>query len=63
MNCRAANNSARRCARARRRASVLLLDEPFSNLDSDLRTVLRHELAGLQRQLDLTKIFVAHDAF
>jgi iron(III) transport system ATP-binding protein len=41
---------------------VLLLDEPFSNLDSDLRIALRQELARLWRQLDLTTICVTHDA-
>jgi ABC-type Fe3+/spermidine/putrescine transport system ATPase subunit len=40
---------------------VLLLDEPFSNLDTDLRVVLRQELASLQRQLALTTIYVTHD--
>jgi ABC-type Fe3+/spermidine/putrescine transport system ATPase subunit len=40
---------------------VLLLDEPFSNLDTDLRVALRRELAGLQRQLRLTTIYVTHD--
>jgi ABC-type Fe3+/spermidine/putrescine transport system ATPase subunit len=40
---------------------VLLLDEPFSNLDTDLRGVLRQELADLQRQLRLTTIYVTHD--
>jgi iron(III) transport system ATP-binding protein len=40
---------------------VLLLDEPFSSLDSDLREALTEELAGLQRQLQLTTIYVTHD--
>jgi ABC-type Fe3+/spermidine/putrescine transport system ATPase subunit len=40
---------------------VLLLDEPFSNLDADLRVALRQELEGLQRQLRLTTIYVTHD--
>lgn len=40
---------------------ILLLDEPFSNLDTDLRVALRQELAGLQRQLRLTTIYVTHD--
>jgi thiamine transport system ATP-binding protein len=40
---------------------LLLLDEPFSNLDPDLRVVLRGELAKLQRQIDLTTIYVTHD--
>jgi iron(III) transport system ATP-binding protein len=40
---------------------VLLLDEPFANLDLDLRVALRQELAGVQRQLRLTTIYVTHD--
>jgi iron(III) transport system ATP-binding protein len=40
---------------------VLLLDEPFSNLDADLRVALRQEIAALQRQLRLTTIYVTHD--
>lgn len=40
---------------------VLLLDEPFSSLDAELRATLRRELAGLQRQLGLTTIYVTHD--
>jgi ABC-type Fe3+/spermidine/putrescine transport system ATPase subunit len=40
---------------------VLLLDEPFSNLDADLRVALRQELAVLQRQLQLTTVYVTHD--
>jgi ABC-type Fe3+/spermidine/putrescine transport system ATPase subunit len=40
---------------------VLMLDEPFSNLDMDLRIGLRDELCGLQRQLRLTTIYVTHD--
>jgi len=40
---------------------LLLLDEPFSSLDSDLRSVLRAELRDLQRTLGLTTIYVTHD--
>jgi len=40
---------------------LLLLDEPFSSLDPDLRVVLRNELASLQRQLHLPTIYVTHD--
>jgi len=40
---------------------LLLLDEPFSSLDPDLRIDLRHELAALQRELQLTAIYVTHD--
>jgi len=40
---------------------VLLLDEPFSSLDPELRAALRAELACLQRTLDVTTIYVTHD--
>ena len=40
---------------------VLLLDEPFANLDLELRVALRQELASMQRQLQLTTIYVTHD--
>ncbi len=40
---------------------VLLLDEPFSNLDAKLRIQMRQELLQLQRKLGLTTIFVTHD--
>jgi iron(III) transport system ATP-binding protein len=40
---------------------VLLLDEPFSSLDPELRRSLRAELAVLQRTLSLTTIYVTHD--
>ena len=40
-------------ARARRFTRLLLLDEPFSSLDPDLRVTLRQELALLRRQLQL----------
>ncbi len=40
---------------------VLLLDEPFSNLDKQLRAGMRQELRNLQRSLGLTTILVTHD--
>jgi molybdate transport system ATP-binding protein len=40
---------------------LLLLDEPFSALDSELRAALRRELVSLQRRLGLTVLFVTHD--
>jgi len=40
---------------------VLLLDEPFSSLDPELRQSLRAELAVVQRTLSLTTIYVTHD--
>ena len=40
---------------------VLLLDEPLSSLDPELRADLRSELARLQRALSLTTVYVTHD--
>ncbi|HEY9279448.1 MAG TPA: ABC transporter ATP-binding protein [Eoetvoesiella sp.] len=40
---------------------VLLLDEPLSNLDKNLRVQMRQELLSLQRRLGITTIFVTHD--
>ena len=41
--------------------SVLLLDEPLSNLDLKLRERMRSELKALQRELGITSVFVTHD--
>jgi iron(III) transport system ATP-binding protein len=41
--------------------SVLLLDEPFSNLDAKLRERARTWLKDLQRELRITTLFVTHD--
>ena len=43
------------------RPSVLLLDEPLSNLDARLRDRLRIELRDLQLRLGLTTVYVTHD--
>jgi len=40
---------------------MLLLDEPFSNLDTQLRTQMRLELRTIQRNLGMTTLFVTHD--
>ena len=40
---------------------VLLLDEPLSSLDPDLRAALRAELARLRGALDLAMVYVTHD--
>ena len=40
---------------------VLLLDEPLSNLDKQLRVQMREELKNLQHTLGITTIFVTHD--
>jgi iron(III) transport system ATP-binding protein len=41
--------------------SVLLLDEPFSNLDAKLRERSRRWLRALQQEIGITTIFVTHD--
>src|SRR4249919_2883719 len=43
------------------RPAVLLLDEPFSNLDAKLRKALQLELKTLQQQVGITFIYVTHD--
>ncbi|MCK1269129.1 ABC transporter ATP-binding protein [Bradyrhizobium sp. 49] len=43
------------------RPSVLLLDEPFSNLDAQLRVRMREELREVIRGVDVTTLFVTHD--
>jgi putative spermidine/putrescine transport system ATP-binding protein len=43
------------------RPSLLLLDEPLSNLDARLRDELRVELRALQHRLGVTTILVTHD--
>jgi iron(III) transport system ATP-binding protein len=40
---------------------LLLLDDPFSNLEQRLRKQLRHDLRQLQRKLGITAILVTHD--
>lgn len=40
---------------------LLLLDEPFSNLDEKLRLAMRSELRRIQKELGMTMIFVTHD--
>jgi iron(III) transport system ATP-binding protein len=40
---------------------LLLLDEPLSNLDAKLREEMRFELKRLQRELNVTAVYVTHD--
>ncbi len=40
---------------------IVLLDEPFSNLDAALRRDMRHELRAILRDAGVTSIFVTHD--
>ncbi len=41
--------------------SVILFDEPLSNLDAKLRAEMRIELRELQRRLGVTSLYVTHD--
>ncbi len=41
--------------------SVLLFDEPLSNLDAKLRAEMRIELRELQRRIGITSVYVTHD--
>ncbi|MDJ1432769.1 ABC transporter ATP-binding protein [Halostagnicola sp. A-GB9-2] len=41
--------------------SVLLLDEPMSALDAQLRESLRRQLSRIQETLDITTVYVTHD--
>jgi len=43
------------------RPSLLLFDEPLSNLDAKLRERMRAEIRELQQRLDITAIYVTHD--
>ena len=44
-----------------RTPQLFLMDEPLSNLDAKLRTVMRAELKHLQKELGTTTIYVTHD--
>ena len=41
--------------------TVMLLDEPLSNLDPKMREVMRFEIKELQKRFDFTIIYVTHD--
>jgi iron(III) transport system ATP-binding protein len=40
---------------------ILLLDEPLSNLDAELRYATREQIAALQHRLHITAVYVTHD--
>ena len=44
-----------------KRPRVLLLDEPLSNLDARLRLQTREEIRRIQRETQITTVFVTHD--
>jgi iron(III) transport system ATP-binding protein len=43
------------------RPLVVLMDEPFSNLDAHLRDQVRDEVVGILREAGMTSVFVSHD--
>jgi ABC-type Fe3+/spermidine/putrescine transport system ATPase subunit len=43
------------------RPHILLLDEPLSNLDANLRIEMRTEIRRLQRDIGITTLYVTHD--
>ncbi len=44
-----------------RQPKVFCMDEPLSNLDAKLRVSTRSQIAGLQRRLGVTTVYVTHD--
>jgi multiple sugar transport system ATP-binding protein len=44
-----------------REPQAFLMDEPLSNLDAKLRVQMRAEISRLQREVDVTSIYVTHD--
>ncbi|MGJ7909037.1 ABC transporter ATP-binding protein [Actinopolyspora sp. H202] len=44
-----------------REPRVFLMDEPLSNLDAKLRVSTRSQIAGLQRRLGVSTVYVTHD--
>jgi multiple sugar transport system ATP-binding protein len=44
-----------------REPAAFLMDEPLSNLDAKLRVQMRAEISRLQREVDVTTIYVTHD--
>jgi multiple sugar transport system ATP-binding protein len=44
-----------------REPQVFLMDEPLSNLDAKLRVQMRGEISRIQRQLQVTTVYVTHD--
>lgn len=42
---------------------ILLLDEPLSAIDPNMRNILRHEIIKAHKEFDLTTIMVSHDKY
>ena len=40
---------------------VLLMDEPLSNLDAKLREEMRTEIRRIQKEMNITSVYVTHD--
>lgn len=57
----AANSSAWRWRALILKPKVLLFDEPLSNLDANLRRSMREKIRELQKQFDITSLYVTHD--
>jgi molybdate transport system ATP-binding protein len=49
------------CRAMMRRPKILLMDEPFSALDSQMKDALQEEIGRLHRQFGMTTIMVSHD--
>ena len=46
-----------------KKPSILLLDEPFSNLDAPMKAQLRNELKRIHKAYDTTFVYVTHDRY
>ncbi len=44
-----------------RKPKILLLDEPLSNIDTELRGILRSELKTMIKEFGITALFITHD--
>lgn len=49
------------CRAMMNRPKILLMDEPLSALDVDMRTKLQHDILALHKEFDTTTVMVSHD--
>jgi molybdate transport system ATP-binding protein len=49
------------CRAMMKRPKILLMDEPLSALDPQMRTKLQHDILALHKEFDTTTIMVSHD--